>query len=257
MRARQIVNFLPLFLIVACGGLSTRMDPGGMFAGAGGMSTSTGGTSTGADSGDACAEPMSVVPDLLPFQPPPINALGAFQVTFHNRCAQTVWPAYGSSGGLDNSVIDPQLWLPMSPASDRALTVYAGVREIDFWARTGCSFDKEGNGTCETGECGGLICPIVVGRFPESTTIFGLKEGFGRGYNGGLLVEGASCGNHECTGELDNCERASVVKDACGRTIACSDLCAATTACCSRPGCNSGGPSHGDATDDLVVTFCP
>jgi Thaumatin family len=234
VRVGPILTPLPFLFVIACGGASTRKDPGG-----------------------ACAEPPSVVPDLAPFEPPPIGALGAFRVTFHNRCAQTVWPAYGSSGGLDESVIDTQLWLPMSPASDRIVTVYGGVREIGFWGRSGCSFDQEGNGTCETGECGSFVCPIVVNGFPESATIFDLPGGFHGGYNMGLRVEGVSCGNHECTANLDSCDDASVVKSACGRTIACSDICAASTACCTRPGCNSSGLSHGDATDDIVVTFCP
>jgi Thaumatin family len=241
VRVGPILILPPFLFVSACGGVSTRNDPGG----------------ASTDAGGACAEPASVVPDLPPFQPPPSGGLPAFHVTLHNRCAQTLWPAYGSSGGLDQSVIDTQLWLPMSPASDRTITVYGGVREIGFWGRTGCNFDQEGNGTCETGECGNLICPISVNSFPKSTTIFGLEEGFHGGYNVGLRVEGVSCGNHECTANLDSCDDGSVAKNACGGTIACSDICAASTACCTRPGCNSSGVSHGDATDDIVVTFCP
>lgn len=234
---------------------------GGMSAGAGGMSAGAGGTSTagmsaGAGLGGACEEPTSVVPDLPPFQAPPIDALGAYQVTFHNHCGQTVWPASAPSGGLENSVVDTQLWLPLLPANDRTITVYGGVREIGFWGRTGCSFDQAGHGTCETGECGGFLCPMAFG-FPPSATAFDLEGGFQGGYNLGLHVEGGSCGDHACTANLDDCGDASVVEDACGRTIACSDICSASPACCARPGCDSGGVSHGDSADDLVVTFCP
>ena len=66
-----------------------------------------------------------------------------------------------------------------------------------------------------------------------------------------------SCGDHECTANLDDCDEASVIENACGRTIACSDICSASPACCARPGCDSGGVSHGDSGDDLVVTFYP
>jgi len=265
VRVGPIQSLLPFSFVLACGGTSTHQDPGGASAGAGAISGASsisagaGGLSGGAgvDAGGACNEPAGVVPDLAPFEPPPIGALGAYHVTFRNRCAQTVWPAYGPSGGLDESVIDTQLWLPMSPASDRTVTVYGGVREIGFWGRTGCSFDQDGKGSCETGECGGFICPFVLGNFPANATIFDLEGGFQGGYNLGLHVEGASCGSHECSANLESCGEASGVKNACGRTIACSDICSASTACCTRPGCDSGGVAQGDATDDLVVTFCP
>jgi hypothetical protein len=168
-----------------------------------------------------------------------------------------VWPAFGPSGGLDESVIDSQLWLPMSPGSDRSVTVYGGVREIGFWARTGCSFDRDGNGACETGDCGSFVCPFVLNRFPATATVFELEGGFSSGYNVGLRVEGGSCGKHDCVADLGHCDDVSAVKNTCGRTIACSDICAAASECCSRPGCDSGGVARGDATDDLVVTFCP
>ncbi len=197
------------------------------------------------------------MPDVKPFEPPPLDALGSFQVTLHNRCTETVWPAYGSTGGLDNSVIDTQLWFPMAPTSDRSITVYGGVREIAFWGRTGCSFDLDGNGTCQTGDCGGFVCPVFVGRLGQNATTFALESGFGTAYNLSLRVEGGSCGTHECSADLSSCDDASVVKNACGRVIACSDLCDASTDCCSRPGCEGTGVSSGDPTDDVVVTFCP
>ena len=98
--------------------------------------------------------------------------------------------------------------------------------------------DQAGNGMCETGECGGFLCPKAFG-FPASATAFDLEGGFQGGYNVGLHVEGGSCGDHECTANLDDCDDASVIENACGRTIACSDICSASPACCARPGCVS------------------
>jgi hypothetical protein len=215
----------------------------------------------GPGEGGACADPASAVPDIAPFEAPPVGPLGAFQVTFHNRCAKTVWPAWGSSGGLDNSVIDTELWFPMAQASERSVTVYGGLGEIGFWARTGCSFDQSGGGVCQTGECGGFVCPIQVNRFPEGATIFLIHQGFLEGYNVALRVEGAICGSHECVADLRTCAPASAVQDSCGSTIACGNICgSAMGSCCSQAasGCSvveSDGkpPSAGD----LVITFCP
>jgi hypothetical protein len=251
---RRPTTLAVLLVVGACGGVSTRKDTGRASAGSGGASAGAEGGST--DEGGACAEPASGIPDLGAFQPPP-GPLVTYQVTLHNRCAQTVWPAWGTSGGLDNSVIDTQLWLPMSPASDRSVKVYGGVREIGFWGRTGCSFDGIGVGACATGDCGAFVCPIEINVFPLSATVFVLEEGFLEGYNLPLRVEGPTCGNHECVLDARTCSDASVVKDACGRTIACNDLCDTPPGhCCMRvgSGCTDGNPSDGG---DLVVTFCP
>jgi len=259
---------LPLLLqAVACGGVVARTDAGGAGAGAG--RADTGGVDAGRAStatAGTCAEPAFVVPDAGVFHAPPIDALGTYQVTFHNRCAQTVWPAWASTGGLDASVVDTQVWLPMAPTSDRTVTVYGGVREVAFWGRTGCNFDQTGSGTCQTGECGGFICGRPGSAEPNrlvalSTTIFLLEQGFSGGYNLGLRVEGPTCGDHECVADLRTCPAASAASDACGQTIACSDICGGSSSdCCPRPGSGcSEGPSASGAPDvgDLVVTFCP
>jgi hypothetical protein len=246
VRVGPIVTLPLIVLAMACGGMSKRTDVGEVPG--------------GPDAGAACAEPDSGVPDAGTFEPPPLEGLSTFPITFHNRCAQTVWPAWGPSGGLDNTVIDTELWFPLSPGSDRTVTGYSSVQEIGFWGRTGCSFDEEGAGSCATGECGGFVCPIVVNGFPPNTTVFFLQAGFLGGYNVGLRVEGTYCGDHECVADLHTCPDGPVT-DRCGSTIACGDVCGESTPeCCtgSESGC-SPGRSYGGPSDygDLVVTFCP
>ena len=208
-----------------------------------------------------CPEPASSVPDLAPFVPPPLNALGSFQVTFQNRCVVTVWPAWGTSSGLDNTVVDTQIWFPMLPGTDRTVTVYGGLRDIGLWGRTACSFDQEGLGACQTGDCGGFKCPTRVGSFPASATVFDLMLGFFGGYNVGLQVDGMACGRHECVADLGTCGGASAVVDSCGGTVACRDACSeAAPECCrdARSACSEEQTDHDtEGTDDLVVTFCP
>jgi len=255
VRVRRAAAFL-FFVLAACGGVSTHKEPGDSPpAGTGGAPVGAAGMSAG-----ECAEPRWVVPELSSSQSPPNPTLSTFQITLRNQCSQTLWPAYGSSGGLDNSIIDSQLWLPLPATTERSVTVYGGVRELGFWGRSRCSFDRAGEGTCETGDCGGFVCPIRVNQFPESATVFILERGFLEGYNVPLRVEGTTCGSHECVAELSSCSRGPVVKDACGNAIGCRDLCSGSALqCCSKPGsgCGSTGPSDGNGGDDLVVTFCP
>ena len=240
--------------IAGAGGIAGAGD----MAAGGGMSTAGAG---GSSTGGAPCEPTSAVPETAAFQAPEVGPLGAYQVTFANHCGQTVWPAWGSSGGLDFSVIDTKLWLPLLPASERTVTVYGGVREIGFWGRTGCSFDQAGTGACQTGECGGFVCPIKINDFPHSATVFVLDRGFLGGYNVGLRATGSVCGDHACLANVDACSPMSSVSDACGRTIACNDLCASSPAeCCSgfESSCTMGHlPSGVPDVGDLVITFCP
>ena len=256
MRATLFVAFPLALFAVGCGGTSKTRDPGVAHAGGGAR-----GVEADSGTGGACPEPESSVPDVAPFVPPPLNSLGSFNVTFQNRCVATVWPAWATSSGLDNTVIDTQIWFPMSPGSDRTVTVYGGLRDIALWGRTACSFDTEGLGACQTGDCGGFKCPTLVGSFPANATVFALQMGFLGGYNLAMRVAGVACGKHDCIADLGTCGAASAVLDRCGGTIACRDACSqAAPECCAeaRSRCDKEQTDRDtEATDDLVVTFCP
>jgi len=78
------------------------------------------------------------------------------QFVITNSCAETVWvvgagnptPVFnGSSGGLE---------LPAGATVTTSLpTPWVGGR---FWGRRQCTFDANGKGSCQTGDCGGLQC---------------------------------------------------------------------------------------------------
>ena len=78
------------------------------------------------------------------------------QFVITNNCAETVWVAgagnpipvfNGSSGGLE---------LPAGATVATSLpTPWVGGR---FWGRRQCTFDANGKGSCQTGDCGGLQC---------------------------------------------------------------------------------------------------
>jgi hypothetical protein len=78
------------------------------------------------------------------------------QFVITNNCAETVWVAgagnpipvfNGSSGGLE---------LPAGATVTTSLpTPWVGGR---FWGRRQCTFDANGKGSCQTGDCGGLQC---------------------------------------------------------------------------------------------------
>jgi hypothetical protein len=174
-----------------------------------------------------------------------------FQLTLHNQCTETIWPAWKRTGGLDQTAPDPSLWAPLSPGESHTVTVYYIVDlEIELWGRTRCSFDAQGQGACETGDCGAFACPIDFGGTPRDATIYDFGHGFDTGYNVPMRVTTPGCDTKECSFDLAECPEASRVAGACG-VAGCSAMCPSTSACCHpySNGCSSGS--------DVDLTFCP
>ncbi|PSN38884.1 Thaumatin-like protein [Blattella germanica] len=64
-----------------------------------------------------------------------------------------------------------------------------------FWVRTGCSFDENGNGHCETGDCGNkLECAGAAGEPPATLVEFTLNGAGGQDFYDVSLVDGFNVG---------------------------------------------------------------
>lgn len=81
----------------------------------------------------------------------------AITISITNNCKEPVWPAALPGGGRR---LDPGQTWPLEVPAD---TAHARI-----WARTGCSFDGSGRGSCETGDCGGALDCTVSGRPPAT-----------------------------------------------------------------------------------------
>jgi hypothetical protein len=90
-------------------------------------------------------------------------------VTFINQSSQTVW--VGLQGKLETS---PGVFVPVNPENggfrleanggSKTISSFPAGWEGRFWPRTGCNFDANGNGSCETGSCGnGIYCNGLTG----------------------------------------------------------------------------------------------
>ncbi|XP_065016581.1 protein P21-like [Musa acuminata AAA Group] len=82
-----------------------------------------------------------------------------------NQCSFTVWAAAVPGGGrqLDQS----QTW---------TINVNPGTTGGRVWARTDCSFDGSGSGSCQTGDCGGLLECQGYGTPPNTLAEFALNQ---------------------------------------------------------------------------------
>nr|GLL45165.1 hypothetical protein T459_00328 [Ipomoea trifida] len=84
----------------------------------------------------------------------------------HNNCPYTVWAAATPVGGgqrLDQG----QSW---------NINVPPGTAMARIWGRTNCNFDGSGRGSCQTGDCGGVLQCTGWGKPPNTLAEFALNQ---------------------------------------------------------------------------------
>ncbi|KAF3451223.1 hypothetical protein FNV43_RR07316 [Rhamnella rubrinervis] len=109
------------------------------------------------------------------------NSLQSRAATFdvRNNCGFTVWAAAIPGGGLQ---LDPgQTW---------SFNVNASTARGRIWARTGCNFNEAGRGTCETGDCDGVIQCTAYGQPPNTLADYALNQYNNLDFFGISLVDG-------------------------------------------------------------------
>lgn len=121
---------------------------------------------------------LHLLPLFLLLLPVTTNGDSTFNIT--NRCPYTVWPAAWPVGG--GRQLDPgESWI---------LNMLAGTKGGRVWPRTGCSFKGGRNGSCQTGDCGGMLSCKISGQPPITTAEFTLGVGNTTDYFDISLVDG-------------------------------------------------------------------
>ncbi|KAF5205697.1 Thaumatin-like protein, partial [Thalictrum thalictroides] len=82
-----------------------------------------------------------------------------------NQCPFTVWAAASPGGG--QQLGSGQTW---------NLNVNPGTAGARIWGRTNCNFDGNGRGSCQTGDCGGLLQCQGYGNPPNTLAEFALNQ---------------------------------------------------------------------------------
>ncbi|XP_074590833.1 thaumatin-like protein 1 isoform X2 [Curcuma longa] len=185
---------------------------------------------------------------------------------FINRCDDTVWP-----GVLSNSGSPPLgvtgFALPAGTA--RSLLVPSGWSGR-FWARTGCSFDDAGRGSCATGDCGSgqVECNGAAAAPPATLVEFTLGGGGGGadfydvslvdGYNlpVGVAAEAPGCGETGCAADVN---RVCPAEMRAGGGAACRSACDAfgtPELCCTGEFANPS-TCRPSAYSEVFKAACP
>ncbi|GER40342.1 pathogenesis-related thaumatin superfamily protein [Striga asiatica] len=148
--------------------------------------------------------------------------------TIVNYCRETIWPAvtpgeYFDGGGFS-----------LRPGQSMVFTAPVGWSGR-IWARTGCNFDRAGNGSCQTASCGSSLKCGASGKPPASLAEFTLANldfydvSLVDGFNLPLAVTPingkGNCSVAGCDSDLrPNCPKELAVM-AGGRTVGCRSAC--------------------------------
>ncbi|KAL5206313.1 hypothetical protein ABZP36_034522 [Zizania latifolia] len=167
--------------------------------------------------------------------------------TISNYCPHPVWP--GTLAGAGTSQLSTT-GFRLDPGQSVQLAAPVGWSGR-IWARTGCMFDADGAGVCQTGDCGGRMECRGAGATPPAT-LFEVTLGKGGGldfydvslvdgYNLPVVAipraqQGAACNTTGCMADLNRSCPKELQVDCGGGAVACRSACEAfgqDMYCCS------------------------
>jgi hypothetical protein len=96
-------------------------------------------------------------------EPPPSGAAGSRLVTFVNQMPETIWVAAAPNPSTPLAATG---WV--LPAGHSVTISTPNNLNTRFWGRTGCVFNRQGVGHCQTGDCGGLFQCKGWGTIPAT-----------------------------------------------------------------------------------------
>ncbi|PIN06986.1 hypothetical protein CDL12_20455 [Handroanthus impetiginosus] len=94
---------------------------------------------------------------------------GARIFTIVNYCKETIWPAVTPGESFNGG------GFALKPGQSLIFTAPVGWAGR-IWGRTGCNFDRNGNGSCQTGSCGSTLKCAASGKPPASLAEFTLAS---------------------------------------------------------------------------------
>lgn len=148
--------------------------------------------------------------------------------TIINSCKETVWPAITPGENFNGGGLELK---PGQSVVFQAPVGWSGR----IWGRSGCKFDKDGTGSCQTADCGNTLKCKASGKTPASLAEFTLANvdyydvSLVDGFNLPIAVKPingrGNCSTAGCDSDLrETCPSELAVK-ANGKVIACRSAC--------------------------------
>jgi hypothetical protein len=137
----------------------------------------------------------SATPSAAPSSPVPQTSSAASTqtsgdtrlVTFVNKTSQTIWVAAAPNQNTPLAATGWELGVGQS-------TTIAAPNNLNtrFWGRTGCTFNSQGVGSCQTGDCGGLFQCKGWGTIPATLAEVNFDAWDGMDFYDVSMVDGSN-----------------------------------------------------------------
>jgi len=169
-----------------------------------------------------------------------VTTMASSTFTVSNYCSQPIWP--GTLAGAGTPQL-PTTGFRLDPGQSVEVPAPTGWSGR-VWARTGCVFDADGKGTCQTGDCSGRLECAGTGATPPAT-LFEVTLGKGSagaadldyydvslvdGYNLPVVAVprpggggGGGCNATGCMADLNRCT--FLPRDVCARPCMSCGVC--------------------------------
>lgn len=148
--------------------------------------------------------------------------------TIINNCKETIWPGVFPGANFNGGGFE------LKPGQSIVYTAPVSWSGR-IWGRTGCNFDKNGNGSCQTGACGITLKCGASGETPATLAEFTLASldfydvSLVDGFNVPLVVTPlngkGNCSVAGCDSDLRNSCPSELAIKANGKVIACNNAC--------------------------------
>ncbi|XWS21594.1 hypothetical protein CRYUN_Cryun30bG0067600 [Craigia yunnanensis] len=148
--------------------------------------------------------------------------------TIINDCKETIWPGITPGDNFNGGGFE------LKPGQSIVFQAPVGWSGR-IWGRTGCKFDKNGNGPCQTADCGNTLKCTASGKTPASLAEFTLATvdyydvSLVDGFNLPLAVTPingkGNCSTAGCNSDLRQTCPSELAVKANGKVIACRSAC--------------------------------
>ncbi|KAB2030607.1 hypothetical protein ES319_D05G244500v1 [Gossypium barbadense] len=148
--------------------------------------------------------------------------------TIINNCKDTIWPGIIPGESFNGGGLELK--------SHQSIVFDAPVGWSGrIWGRTGCKFDDNGNGPCQTGDCGQTLKCGVAGKTPVSLAEFtlatldfydvSLVDGFNLPLSVTPINGKGNCSTAGCNSDVRHTCPSELAVKAKGKVIACRSAC--------------------------------
>ncbi|XP_015956505.3 thaumatin-like protein [Arachis duranensis] len=170
------------------------------------------------------------------------------QLILVNNCKENVWPGILGNAGQDS----PKEGGFLLPSGEEAEIQVPSGWSGRIWGRQGCIFDdKTGRGSCETGDCAGLLqCKGIGGALPATLVEMtlgtsqnplhfydvSLVDGFNLPVSMRAVGGSGECGVAACEADLNGVCPVALVLERNGKVVGCKSACLGARThryCCS------------------------